>query len=155
MAESFPEGYKYENGIVWGSRVPGLLEIKFHSPKTKNSTSMAGQQTIADIVNSAQTDQNVKVILLQGGKTYSSGNDLSVMIEGLRTRDRESFAKLAHEGINVQMVNALKAINSSVKPTVAVVRGNSVGIGFTTLALVDFVYAAPNALFKAPFVESF
>mmetsp|Transcript_18706 Transcript_18706/g.25854 ORF Transcript_18706/g.25854 Transcript_18706/m.25854 type:complete len:86 (-) Transcript_18706:344-601(-) len=41
------------------------------------------------------------------------------------------------------------------KPIVAVVRGASVGIGFTPMSFCDFVYVTPNAMFSAPFMGSF
>lgn len=49
----------------------------------------------------------------------------------------------------------LKAINNSVKPVVAVVRGGAIGIAFTTLTLVDFVYVSPDAVFMTPFMKTF
>lgn len=39
------------------------------------------------------------------------------------------------------------ALNDSKKPIVAVVRGGCIGIAFTTLSLVDFVYTSPDAFF--------
>lgn len=38
----FP-GFTLNHGIAFGSRAQGLLEIKFHNPKTKNSISAEGQ----------------------------------------------------------------------------------------------------------------
>lgn len=49
----------------------------------------------------------------------------------------------------------LRALNSSVKPIVAVVRGGCVGIAFTALSLVDFVYVSPDAYFITPFMKTF
>ena len=49
----------------------------------------------------------------------------------------------------------LIALNSSVKPVVAVVRGGALGISFTTLSLVDFIYVSPDAHFMTPFMKTF
>jgi enoyl-CoA hydratase/carnithine racemase len=49
----------------------------------------------------------------------------------------------------------LLAINESNKPIVAVVRGGCIGIAFTMLSLVDFVYVAPDAFFMTPFMKTF
>jgi enoyl-CoA hydratase/carnithine racemase len=63
--------------------------------------------------------------------------------------------KTADEGVKVNMQKTLNALNNSIKPTIAVVRGGCIGIGFTTLTMVDFIYAAPNAHFMVPFMQSF
>lgn len=49
----------------------------------------------------------------------------------------------------------LRAINDSVKPVVSVVRGGALGIGFTTLSLVDFVFCGPDAHFMVPFMKTY
>lgn len=49
----------------------------------------------------------------------------------------------------------LNAINESVKPVVSVVRGGALGIAFTTMSLVDFVFVAPDAHFMTPFMKTF
>ena len=53
------------------------------------------------------------------------------------------------------MNHYLNAINNSVKPIVAVVRGGAIGIAFTTLTLVDFLYVSPDAHFMTPFMKTF
>lgn len=40
---------------------------------------MSAPLLLAKIINDAQTDEKIKVILLHGGKFFSSGNNLSVM----------------------------------------------------------------------------
>jgi enoyl-CoA hydratase/carnithine racemase len=49
----------------------------------------------------------------------------------------------------------LNALNSSVKPIVAVVRGGAIGIAFTMLSLVDFIFVSPDAHFMTPFMKTF
>ena len=36
------EGYQTKEGIAWGSRVPGLLEISFWNVKARNSFTKQG-----------------------------------------------------------------------------------------------------------------
>ena len=52
------------------------------------------------------------------------------------------------------MVGMLIAMAKSVKPIVAVVRGGALGIGFTMLSHVHFIYCAPEATFMTPFMKS-
>lgn len=109
---------------------------------------------MAHLINAAQKDTSIKAILLHGGRYYSSGNDLSVMAS-YNDKSQEEARKAALKGIFGEMNPYLRALNNSVKPVVAVVRGGCVGIAFTTLALVDFVYVAPDATFMVPFMKTF
>ncbi len=91
---------------------------------------------------------------MHGGKYYSSGQDLSLFASsGANTK--EENRKIAHEGIFDRMNHLLIALNKSVKPIIAVVRGGAVGIGFTALPLVDFIYCSPDAFFMTPFMKTF
>jgi len=50
---TLPEGYKAKDGIAWGSRVEGLLEISLWNVKKKNSITGGGQQQIGKLVRAA------------------------------------------------------------------------------------------------------
>jgi len=58
------------------------------------------------------------------------------------------------KGLFEGMKPMLDALNDSVKPIVSVVRGGAIGIGFTHLSLVDFVYCSPDAHFMVPFMKT-
>ena len=60
----------------------------------------------------------------------------------------------ASYGLEKGMIDMLLAMNQCTKPIVAVVRGGAVGIAFTLLAHATFIYCAPDAYFKTPFMES-
>lgn len=148
-----PQGYQEANGIAWGSRVPGLLEIKFNTPQNRNASTGEGQLTMAKLIQDAQNDKSIKVILLHGGSYYSSGNNLAALTSV--GTDKETIRKFGGKGIFDCMGPYLRAINDSVKPVVSVVRGGALGIGFTTLSLVDFVFCGPDAHFMVPFMRTF
>ena len=86
-AEALPPGYQLKHNIAWGHRVPGLLEIKYHDPKTKNASTLVMQRQIALLINEAQKDTSIKVILFHGGRYFSSGNNLSVLTGAAKTGD--------------------------------------------------------------------
>ena len=91
---------------------------------------------------------------MHGGKYYSSGQDLSLFASsGANTK--EENRELARVGIFDRMNALLTALNQSVKPIVVVVRGGAVGIWFTALSLVDFIYCSPDAFFMTPFMKTF
>ena len=48
--ESLPDGFKVQDGVAWGTRVEGLLEIKFHNARRKNSTTGEGQLLISKLI---------------------------------------------------------------------------------------------------------
>ena len=72
-----PEGYTVKECLAYGSRVPGLLEIKYHNPTKRNASNAESQLRMARLVAKAQSDTSIKVILIHGGLFYSSGNDIS------------------------------------------------------------------------------
>ena len=139
MKEDIPEGFKLENQVIYGMRKshPGLLEIKFHNPAKKNAIGLEPEEKVTQIINDCQEDEEVKVIMLHGGRYFSSGNDLSVFNGKSKDGKRMSFDKLleiAEDGVLRIMVGMLMAMTKSVKPVVAVVRGSALGIGFTLLS---------------------
>lgn len=138
---------------MWGMRPshPGLLEIKIHNPKKMNAIGTPPEMRIAEIVTAAQTDDNVKVILLHGGSFFSSGNDLSMFMKPMTDEER---LHIMNNGVKVVMVNMLMALNTSIKPIVTVVRGAAIGIGFTMTAHSTFLYCSPEARFMTPFMKS-
>lgn len=153
QAEPVPAGYQNKDGIAWGtSRATGLLEIKFNTPQNRNA--ITSPLLLAKLINDAQADTSIKVILLHGGKFYSSGNNLTTMasLGKMNMEERKAFG---HASIFGGINPYVHAINNSNKPIVAVVRGGAAGIGFTALALTDFVYASPDAYFMTPFMKTF
>lgn len=150
--EPIPAGYTSRDGLVWGTtRAPGLLEIKFDRPQDRNANYKP--ENVAKLINAAQTDPNIKVILLHGGRYFGSGNnlkDMAKMITMTTAGKTRLCQDIIFQGGNLYCY----AINNSIKPVVCVVRGDGYGVGFTALALADFVYAAPSAKFNTPFMKT-
>ena len=57
------------------------FEIKFHNPKARNACDSFCLAHIGELIDKCQDDEEVKVIMLHGGKNYSSGNDLAKFIK--------------------------------------------------------------------------
>ena len=157
MAEKIPDGFVLEDQLIFGMRAshPGLFEIKIHNLKKRNAIAGIPEKRLTDLINSAQDNEDIKVILLHGGRFFSSGNDLGAFADAFKNGGNiSSYLKFAEDGVNKIMVDMLLAMNNSVKPIVSVVRGGAIGIGFTLLAHSTFIYCAPDAFFKTPFMES-
>ena len=80
--KDIPEGYTVKDCLAYGSRVPGLLEIKYHNPTKRNAANAECQLLMARLVEKAQTDESIKVIFIHGGLFYNSGNDISRLASG-------------------------------------------------------------------------
>lgn len=78
--EPLHPGFKLEEGIAFGSRQPGLFEIKFHSPN-KNALTKEGQEKLGELFTRASKDPETKVVLIHGGKYYGSGNNLKILMQ--------------------------------------------------------------------------
>ena len=50
------------------------------------------------LINDAQSDTNIKVILLHGGKYFSSGNNIQVLAKG-GMKSKEEKIQVASQGI--------------------------------------------------------
>jgi enoyl-CoA hydratase/carnithine racemase len=154
MTQNMPEGFVHEDQLIFGMRkdYPGLFEIKIHNPKKKNAIAGIPEEKMTKLVLDAQDNEDIKVILLHGGSYFSSGNDLGAFAEFAKKGDMEKMMSVAEHGVNTIMVNMLLAFSKSVKPIVAVVRGGSMGIGFTLLAHTTFLYCSPESYFMTPFM---
>lgn len=148
-----PEGYTTKHGVAWGSRVEGLLEIAYFNIKKKNASTTESQLQIGFLIEKAQKDENVKVILFHGGSFFSSGNDISRLASGGDLTEEEKILAM-ETGSRYGMVKLLSAMNRSVKPIVGLVRGKAIGIGFTMTSLFDFIYCTPEVTFSVPFMAS-
>jgi enoyl-CoA hydratase/carnithine racemase len=96
---------------------------------------------LADAVNAAEADPQVRVAVLRGSdECFCAGNDVADFLKRPPLREGSPSARF---------FDAMLAFG---KPMVAAVAGPAVGIGTTMLLHCDLVYAAPNARFQMPFV---
>jgi len=123
-------------------RSDGILSVLLNRPAKKNAMTSDMYITMADVLDSAAKDDDIRVVLWHGaGNSFSAGNDL------------EDFMKNPPgpgESPQARLINAL--INFD-KPLVAAVQGAAIGGGTTMLGHCDFVYAGESAKFQLPFVN--
>lgn len=86
-----------------------------------------------------QDNEDVKVILLHGGKIYSSGNDLTAFSDFGKV-DIDVLMKRSEDGVKIKMAGMCMAMAKSVKPIVLVSRGLAFGIAFTHQTHATFIY---------------
>lgn len=119
----------------------GVLTLRFNRPQQKNALSLAMYQTLADALNWAAAQADVRLILLTGSEdSFTAGNDLA---------DFTGSVPLNSEHPAPQFMRALMSVP---QPVVAAVNGPAIGIGTTLLLHCDLVYASDQAVFQTPFV---
>jgi enoyl-CoA hydratase/carnithine racemase len=118
--------------------------LTLNRPEKKNALTRAMYQTLATHINDANSNPQVRCILLQAnGDMFTAGNDLSDFAA-------VNSGPAPHQGDENPFLLALAAAH---KPLVAAVNGRAVGVGFTMLLHCDMVFVAEDAALTAPFVN--
>lgn len=118
----------------------GVRLIKFNNPKKKNAMDSVMYTEIAHVLNEdAPNDDVVATILTGVGDYYSSGKD---------------FTDPAPDKIQFEILRTMvDAFINYPKILISLVNGPAIGIGATSAALCDVVYASDRATFRTPFVQ--
>ena len=123
-------------------RSGSILEIRLNRPAKKNAMTSSMYVTIADVLDGAAKDDQVRAVLWHGaGDSFSAGNDLEDFMKNPPGPGESPQARLMSALINFE------------KPLVAAVHGLAIGGGTTMLAHCDFVYAGESTRFQLPFVN--
>jgi len=129
------------NDIV-AERSGNILRIQLNRPTKKNAMTSSMYITMAELLNGAAKDDQIRVVLWHGaGNTFSAGNDIEDFVKNPPGPGKSPQAQLIDALINFE------------KPLVAAVQGAAIGGGTTMLAHCDFVYAGESAKFQLPFVN--
>src|SRR5689334_18325988 len=119
-----------------------ILRIQLNRPEKKNAMTVAMYITLADLLNAAAKDDQVRVVLWHGaGDSFSAGNDIDDFLKN---------PPGAGESPQSRLIQALIDFD---KPIVAAVQGAAIGGGTTMLTHCDFVFAGESAKFQMPFVS--
>ena len=125
----------------------GVLSVTLNRPDTLNSLSEAMLTAIAETLEQAATDADVRVVKLAGaGRGFSSGAGISA----------EDVSAKSVNGPEVVLDAANRAVRSIValpKPVVAVVQGPAAGVGVSLALSSDIVVASEKAFFMLAFTK--
>jgi enoyl-CoA hydratase/carnithine racemase len=123
-------------------RSGNILRIQLNRPARKNAMTVAMYNTMADLLNDAAKDDQVRVVLWHGaGDSFSAGNDIQDFLKNPPGAGESPQARLIEALINFD------------KPIIAAVQGAAIGGGTTMLTHCDFVFAGESAKFQMPFVN--
>jgi len=119
-----------------------ILRVTFNRPAKKNAMTAAMYLTMADVLNRAAQDDQIRVVLWHGaGDSFCAGNDIEDFIKNPPGPGESPQAALMTAFLNFD------------KPLVAAVHGMAIGGGTTMLTHCDLVYAGESAKFKMPFID--
>ncbi len=120
-----------------------VLSVTLARPERRNAITVAMYAALADTIESAAGDEEIRVITLRGeGQDFAAGNDLGDFLNAL-----------PRDGDDIPVWRLLRGLVSCDTPIVAAVHGNCVGIGTTALLHCDLVVADEGARFSMPFVD--
>jgi enoyl-CoA hydratase/carnithine racemase len=127
---------------ILAERSGNILDIQLNRPAKKNAMTSTMYITMAELLNGAAKDDQIRVVLWHGaGNSFCAGNDIEDFMKNPPAPGESPQAQLIHALINFE------------KPLVAAVQGAAIGGGTTMLAHCDFVYAGESAKFQLPFVN--
>jgi enoyl-CoA hydratase/carnithine racemase len=123
-------------------RSGSILRVQLNRPARKNAMTSAMYITMADLLNAAAKDDDIRVVLWHGaGDSFCAGNDV------------EDFLKNPPGPGESPQAHLIGALINFEKPVVAAVQGAAIGGGTTMLTHCDFVYAGESAKFQMPFIN--
>jgi enoyl-CoA hydratase len=124
----------------------GVLSVTINRPDSLNSLSTPVIAGLADAMESAATDPEVKVVRLGGaGRGFCSGAGISA--------DDTSDGGVQQDEIILQINRLVRAIAALPHPVVAVVHGPAAGVGVSIALACDVVLASENAFFMLAFTK--
>jgi 2-(1,2-epoxy-1,2-dihydrophenyl)acetyl-CoA isomerase len=130
-----------EGGIGW---------IRFNRPEKMNAIGAVTRKQLGDALKQAERDEAVRVVVLTGaGRAFSSGADVSEMVEGSGMRTPEDVGKVLRN----EYMPMLVRLRTMPKPVIAAMNGPAVGIGASFALACDIRIATPEAYIMEAFVN--
>lgn len=121
----------------------GILTITINRPEKRNAINAKTSQAMENILNYAEKDKAVRVIIITGAgeKSFCAGEDLSELSE---SGECQTVLEHGFAGITNRL---------SSKPIIAAVNGTAVGGGLEIALACDLIVAAKTARFGLPEVK--
>jgi len=130
-----------EDGIGW---------IRLNRPEKMNAIGALTRQQLGEAIKQAERDDAVRVVVLTGsGRAFSSGADVTEMVQGGGMRTPEDVGKVLRN----EYMPMLMRLRTMPKPVIAAMNGPAVGIGASYALACDIRIAAPEAYLMEAFVN--
>ena len=128
-----------------------ILKITLNNPSQQNTLSLDFINDLKKIIDKADKNDEVKVIILSSsGKVFSAGHNLKEIKSHREDKDQglQFFTTLINSCSDLM----IKIINNS-KPIIAEVSGIATAAGCQLVASCDLAYASKNSKFATPGVN--
>ena len=128
-----------------------ILKITLNNPSQQNTLSLQFISDLKKIIENADSNDEVKVIILSSsGKVFSAGHNLKEIKSHREDKDKglHFFTTLINSCSDLM----LKIINNS-KPVIAEVKGIATAAGCQLVASCDLAYASEGSKFATPGVN--
>jgi enoyl-CoA hydratase/carnithine racemase len=120
----------------------GVLTVRLNRPEKKNALTAEMYSAMADALDRARSDRDVKTVLFCGrGEVFTAGNDLNDFLNDPPTGPDSPVNRFIGTMVNTDV------------PIVAAVDGAAVGIGTTMLLHFEQVFATERCRFSLPFIN--
>ena len=125
-----------------------VLTVTLNRPDSLNSLTEAMLTTLADTMDRAALDPQVKVVRLGGaGRGFCAG-------AGISAEDQAAQANSPTiDGVLLAANRAIRSITALPKPVVAVVHGPAAGVGVSLALACDVIVASEKAFFLLAFTK--
>lgn len=126
----------------------GVLRLRLDRPERRNAITDDMVQALNACIEAAGSDESVRVIHLSGaGENFTSGFDLALRGGG----GDKPRAGSTQRRMRWQVNRLIPTMLETQVPIVCAVQGWAMGLGLSLALASDFVVAADDARFRAPF----
>jgi 2-(1,2-epoxy-1,2-dihydrophenyl)acetyl-CoA isomerase len=124
--------------------------IRFNRPEKMNAIGALTRKQLGDAIKQAERDEAVRVVVLTGsGRAFSSGADVTEMVQGAGMRTPEDVGNVLRN----EYMPMLQRLRTMPKPVIAAMNGPAVGIGASFALACDIRIATPEAYLLEAFVN--
>ncbi|MHA7648332.1 enoyl-CoA hydratase [Mycobacterium sp. ML4] len=125
----------------------GVLSVTINRPDSLNSLTLPVITGLADTMEAAASDPEIRVVRLGGaGRGFSSG-------AGISADDMASGGGVPPDRIILEINRLVRAVTTLPRPVVAVVQGPAAGVGVSIALACDVVLACDEAFFMLAFTK--
>ncbi len=133
--------FETEGGVGW---------ILFNRPEKMNAIGALTRKQLGEAIKQAERDEAVRVVVLTGsGRAFSSGADVTEMVQGAGMRTPEDVGNVLRK----EYMPMLMRLRTMPKPVIAAMNGPAVGIGASYALACDIRIATPEAYIMEAFVN--
>ena len=130
-----------EGGVGW---------IRLNRPEKINAIGAVTRQQLSDAIKQAERDDAIRVVVLTGsGRAFSSGADVTEMVQGGGLRTPEDVGNVLRN----EYLPMLTRLRTMPKPVIAAMNGPAVGIGASYALACDIRIAVPEAYILEAFIN--